>query len=174
MGNHPCLVLVEWELLLIPLGWPMTEQTESCLFSGSMTGRKREMAKSWEHDINSQTKQTKNCNKPRKFFFLPPDFPSFLSFTQQMLREWMWCQLLGKLITWHAARLNPANPIIYHPFRGPTVAIVTPSVSKATQCSDGKGEALYCGRGERMAEYNGGSMQNESVLFWCPSFLHSG
>lgn len=34
MGNHPCLVLVEWELLLIPLGWPMTEQTGSCLFSG--------------------------------------------------------------------------------------------------------------------------------------------
>lgn len=37
MGNHPCLVLVEWELLLIPLGWPRTEQTESCLFSGSVT-----------------------------------------------------------------------------------------------------------------------------------------
>lgn len=48
MGNHPCLVPVEWELLLIPLGWPMTEQTESCLFSGSVTEegktqRKREM-----------------------------------------------------------------------------------------------------------------------------------
>lgn len=36
MGNRPCLVLVEWELLLIPLGWPMTEQTASCLFSGSV------------------------------------------------------------------------------------------------------------------------------------------
>lgn len=35
-GNHPCPVLVGWELLLIRLEWPMTEQTESCLFSDSV------------------------------------------------------------------------------------------------------------------------------------------
>lgn len=136
MGNRPCLVLVGWELLLIPLGWPMTEQTESCLFSGSVTEEentqkkeKREMGDTWEHEINSQTKQTRNCNRPRKFFFC---LILFISFTQQMLSEWKWCQLLGKLITWHATQLNPANPVIYHPFGGPTVAIVTPSVSTAT------------------------------------------
>ncbi len=74
MGNRPCLVLVEWELLLIPLGWPMTEQTGSCLFSGSVTEegktqRAGEMGEACEHEIDSQTKQTKNCNKARKFFF---------------------------------------------------------------------------------------------------------
>lgn len=76
-----------------------------------------------------------------------------------MLREWMWCQLLEKLISWHAARLNPANPIIYHPFRGPTVAIETPPVSTATQGNDGKGEALYCSGGEDLAEKDGGLMK---------------
>lgn len=72
-----------------------------------------------------------------------------------MQGEWMWCQLLGKLITWHVARLNPANPIIYHLFLGPTVAIVTPSVATATQGGDSKGEALYCRWEEGLAEKDG-------------------
>lgn len=176
MGSRPCLVLVEWELLLIPLGWPMTEQTESCLFSGSVTEegkthRAREKGEAWEHAINSQKKTNKKTAINQESFFFY--FLSFLSFTQQMLRERMWCQLLGKLITWHAARLNPANPIIYHLFLGPTVAIVTPSVATATQGGDSKGEALYCRREEGLAEKDGGLMRNESVLFSCPSFLHS-
>lgn len=45
MGIRPCLVLVELELLLIPLGWPMTEQTESCLFSGSVTDEEKTESK---------------------------------------------------------------------------------------------------------------------------------
>lgn len=152
----------DWELFIL---WFCDRGRED-------TQRAREKGEAWEHAINSQKKTNKkNCNKPRKFFFFY--FLSFLSFTQQMLREWMWCQLLGKLITWHAARLNPANPIIYHLFLGPTVAIVTPSVATATQGGDSKGEALYCRREEGLAEEDGGLMRNESVFFSCPSFLHS-
>lgn len=41
MGSRPCLVLVEWGLLLIPLVWPMTERTENCLFSGSVAQKRK-------------------------------------------------------------------------------------------------------------------------------------
>lgn len=79
MGNRPCLVLVEWELLLIPQGWPMTEQTESCLFSGSVTEegriqREREQER-WERLENMkstprQNKQKTAINQESFLFFL--------------------------------------------------------------------------------------------------------
>ena len=73
MGNRPCLVLVEWELLLIPQEWPMTEQTESCLFSGSVIrGEDTEKIKTGERPENMIS--TPRLNKQRKikkvFFFL--------------------------------------------------------------------------------------------------------
>lgn len=55
MGSHPCLVRGEWELLQIPPGWPVTEQTESCLFSGSVTeehiAKSTSRAKARENDF---------------------------------------------------------------------------------------------------------------------------
>lgn len=67
MGSHPCLVLVEWELLQIPPGWPVTEQTESCLFSGSVTKGKSDTS-----HINFQRKKiNKNCNNYESFVFAP-------------------------------------------------------------------------------------------------------
>lgn len=155
MGNRPCLVLAEWELLLIPPGWPMIEQTESCLFSGSRKIQIQKTGRIQNTKLSLRQNKHKIAKKPRKFVCL---FFFILSFTQQMLWEWMWCQLLGKLITWHATRLNPANPIIYHPFRGPAVAIVTPSVSTATQGSNSKGEAACCGRGE---------CWHKTIVVWC-------
>lgn len=68
MGSHPCLVLVEWGLLLIPLVWPMTERTESCLFSGSVAQeRKRWREKQWLENVqsNSQTTQTNKQTKKK-------------------------------------------------------------------------------------------------------------
>lgn len=80
-----------------------------------------------------------------------------------MLSDWMWCQLLGKLITWHATQLNPANPVVYHPFGGPTVTIVTPSVSKATARVATARERHFTVAEGGMAEHNGGLIQKKDV-----------
>lgn len=85
MGSRPCLVLVEWELLLIPLGWPMTEQTESCLFSGSVTeeGKTHREQERRERLENMQStprkKQTKKTAINQESFFSFISFHFFLS-----------------------------------------------------------------------------------------------
>lgn len=75
-GNHPCLVLVEWELLLIRLGWPMTEQTGSCLFSGSVTNKgknRRDLRK--QGGCRAQNQLHTKVNKPSSSrLFLPFHF----------------------------------------------------------------------------------------------------
>lgn len=87
MGSRPCLVLVEWELLLIPLGWPMTEQTESCLFSGSVTeeGKTHREQERRERLENMQStprkKQTKKTAINQESFFLLFPFISFFHST---------------------------------------------------------------------------------------------
>lgn len=73
MGSRPCLVLVEWELLLTPLGWPMTEQTESCLFSGSVREEGKTESKREGRGLRTYNqlpdKTNKKCNKPMKTKF---------------------------------------------------------------------------------------------------------
>lgn len=136
MGNRPCLVLVGWALLLKPQGWPMTVLTGSCLFSGSMRGREKESdGKAW---VPSQIKSAPKKKKRIKIdlvvlFFCSADARRM----NKMPASW-------KLITWHAALLNPANPIIYHPFWVPVVAIVTLLVSTATETA-GRGSLLWRG-----------------------------
>lgn len=70
MGSRPCLVLVEWELLLIPLGWPVTEQTASCLFSGSVRDKgKTQRARENMQSSPRQNKQKTAINQESFFVF---------------------------------------------------------------------------------------------------------
>lgn len=76
MGSRPCLVLEEWELLLRPLGWPMTEQTGSCLFSGSVTEERKDTESKRENMKSTprQNKQKTAINQESFFFFLSFSF----------------------------------------------------------------------------------------------------
>lgn len=181
MGNRPCLVLVEWELLLIPQGWPMTEQTESCLFSGSVTEegriqREREQER-WERLENMkstprQNKQKTAINQESFLFFLI----FFISFFRSTDAERMNVMpTSGEINHLTCGTAEPCQPYHLPPFpRAHCRYSNTIGLHSNARVATARERHFTVAEGRLWQKKNGGGlMRNESVLFCCPSFLHS-